>query len=254
MVPARGYFDARRRRRHLRGPVRGLRATAGAGAGLAARRTADRPPTSSTRPRASRRTRCSPRRPAHLALRHLGRRHRTPGARRRPICGRRASRKDRARMFRSVDAHRAARRAPAAASAQAPPGPPGPPPGNGTDLPAPPGTAPRVRRRPARRRRSRRRGRAGPAASDDGRAQPREAHVLGPVRVPGQRHAPRHGQAVAPGTLARASYRCVPAAARRRGSRCPRRSRRSVDQARVTVAATATIRQGARTAAASRSR
>ena len=32
--------------------------------------------------------------------------------------------------------------APAAALAQAPPGPPGPPPGNGTDLPAPPGTAP----------------------------------------------------------------------------------------------------------------
>ena len=32
--------------------------------------------------------------------------------------------------------------APAAASAQAPLGPPGPPPGNGTDLPAPPGTAP----------------------------------------------------------------------------------------------------------------
>src|SRR6188508_2654831 len=32
--------------------------------------------------------------------------------------------------------------APAVASAQAPPGPPGPPPGNGTDLPASPGTAP----------------------------------------------------------------------------------------------------------------
>jgi hypothetical protein len=32
--------------------------------------------------------------------------------------------------------------APALASAQAPAGPPGPPPGNGTDLPAPPGTAP----------------------------------------------------------------------------------------------------------------
>ena len=32
--------------------------------------------------------------------------------------------------------------APAVASAQVPSGPPGPPPGNGTDLPAPPGTAP----------------------------------------------------------------------------------------------------------------
>jgi hypothetical protein len=31
---------------------------------------------------------------------------------------------------------------PAGAAAQAPPGPPGPPPGNGADLPAPPGTAP----------------------------------------------------------------------------------------------------------------
>jgi hypothetical protein len=31
---------------------------------------------------------------------------------------------------------------PATAAAQAPPGPPGPPPGNGADLPAPPGTAP----------------------------------------------------------------------------------------------------------------
>ena len=32
--------------------------------------------------------------------------------------------------------------APAGAWAQAPPAPPGPPPGNGSDLPAPPGTAP----------------------------------------------------------------------------------------------------------------
>ena len=31
--------------------------------------------------------------------------------------------------------------APPTAAAQAPAGPPGPPPGNGTDLPAPPGTA-----------------------------------------------------------------------------------------------------------------
>ena len=36
----------------------------------------------------------------------------------------------------------AAAAAPATAAAQAPPGPPGPPPGNGTDLPASPGTAP----------------------------------------------------------------------------------------------------------------
>jgi len=132
--------------------------------------------------------------------------------------------------------------APAAALAQAPPGPPGPPPGNGTDLPAPPGTAPAfvapgtAATIPG--------GATGPGLLKSGDAQlnrakrtfslPFACQGNGSVRV-----------SASTGTLARASYRCA-------GGRATARLKLSKKVAarvtkRRTVTATATIRQGART-------
>ena len=104
--------------------------------------------------------------------------------------------------------------APAAASAQAPAGPPGPPPGNGTDLPAPPGTAPAFVAARHRRRDPGRAGRSRAAEGGGRRAQPRQAHVQRCPSPARQRHAERDRQgrgaparSPAPATAARAGAR-----------------------------------------------
>ena len=138
MVPARGYFDladlvvtyegpfadyARRLAsepgwvRDERDRAPGLRRLARAG-GRTVRRTG----------------------PQHLSLRHVGRATQPLGRPAAVPAGRKEHAMPVTRTI--VLAAIALAGAPAAALAQAPPGPPGPPPGNGTDLPAPPGTAP----------------------------------------------------------------------------------------------------------------
>ena len=135
--------------------------------------------------------------------------------------------------------------APGAAAAQAPPGPPGPPPGNGTDLPAPPGTAPAFvppgtpAAIPA--------GATGPGLTTTGdvslNRSKRTFSVLiacqanGTVRVTAKR--------AASGTLARARYRCAGGRATARLSLSKKVASRVAR--RHTVAATATISQGAGT-------
>lgn len=131
---------------------------------------------------------------------------------------------------------------PAAAAAQAPPGPPGPPPGNGTDLPAPPGTVPASvppgtpQAIPA--------GATGPGLTQTGNVSlnrskrtfslPFACQANGTLRVTAKR--------AAPGTLARARYRCAGGHATARLSLSKKVAGRVAK--RRTVAATATITQG----------
>jgi hypothetical protein len=134
---------------------------------------------------------------------------------------------------------------PAAAAAQAPAGPPGPPPGNGADLPAPPGTAPVVV--PA----------GTPATVPAGATSPgllsgdpvrfdraRRRLVLrfacqanGKLRV--------RARGIRGGTFARARYRC----AANRATVALRVSRKTAKwlARRATLAATAAVKQGGKT-------
>ena len=200
-----------------------------------------RPRTSSTPPRASRRAPCSPPRPA--APRSTSRRacNPTPGATAAVPAGRKEHAMPVTRTI--VLAAIALAGAPAAALAQAPPGPPGPPPGNGTDLPAL--ARHRAGVRPARHGGGDPRGTSGPGLLDARRrrAQPRQAHVLGAARVPGQRHAPRPRGPARRHDLARARYRCAGGRATARLKLTSKVAERLTR--RRTVAATATIRQGA---------
>ncbi len=188
---------------------------------------------------------------ARLAVRHLGLAP-EPLGRAASLSARRASSKE-FRMFRPVMLIAFALAvAPAAASAQAPLGPPGPPPGNGTDLPAPPGTAPAFV--PPGTAAAIPGGAPGPGLlqGHDGRAQPgrsARSRCRSRARATGtlQRDAKRR-----PGTLARASYRCVSGRATARLT-LSKKVAAKVAKRRV-VAATATIRQGARTRRGSRSR
>jgi hypothetical protein len=134
---------------------------------------------------------------------------------------------------------------PASAAAQAPPGPPGPPPGNGTDLPAPPGTMPSavppgtpaaipasargpalLSGSPVRLDRGRRRFALALACAADGRLQVRARGVRG-------------------GTFARARYRC----SSNRATATLRVTRKVAKRLvrRATLAATATATEGGRT-------
>ena len=135
--------------------------------------------------------------------------------------------------------------APAVASAQAPPGPPGPPPGNGTDLPAPPGTAPAFV--PAGTAAAIPGGAAGPGLLRDTTvALNRVKRTFSvPFACQGKGTLSVTAKRAAAGTLARASYRCVSGRATARLT-LSKKVAAKVTKLRV-VAATATIRQGART-------
>jgi len=134
--------------------------------------------------------------------------------------------------------------APAAAAAQAPPGPPGPPPGNGTDLPAPPGTAPAfvapgtAAAIPA--------GATGPGLlKNSAVALNRSKRTFSvPFTCQGNGTISVTAKRAASGTLARAGYRCVSGRATAR-LQLSKKVATTVGKRR-TVAATATIRQGAR--------
>jgi len=135
--------------------------------------------------------------------------------------------------------------APAAASAQAPPGPPGPPPGNGTDLPVPPGTAPAfvapgtAATIPG--------GTPGPGLLEDTTvALNRTKRTFSvPFACQGNGTVSVTAKRAASGTLARGSYRCVSGRATARLTLSKKVAAKLV-KLRV-AAATATIRQSART-------
>ena len=181
-VPARGYFELADVVVTYEGPFADYARAARAGARLAARRPADRPPTSSTRPRATQARSLfaatgAPRRAPLRDLRHAAR---TPGARRRPICARKPNEGARnAHDPSDLIALRGARAArPPPRSAQAPPGPARP---AARQRHRPAGAArhrARVRRARHRGGDPRRPGRPRPAQGRRRRAQPRQAHVL----------------------------------------------------------------------------
>jgi hypothetical protein len=133
--------------------------------------------------------------------------------------------------------------APAAAAAQAPPGLPGPPPGNGADLPAPPGTAPQFVAPgsavtvPA--------GSAGPGLLQATHASLNRAKRTFSLAFACQADGTVSvtAKAAAAGTLARTGYRCAGGRATARLSFSKKVSAKVVR--RKTVAATATVRQGA---------
>lgn len=127
--------------------------------------------------------------------------------------------------------------APAVASAQAPAGPPGPPPGNGTDLPAPPGTAPAFV--PAGTAAAIPGGVPGPGLLKDTTVALNRSRRT--FSVP---FACQGNGTLSVKTLARASYRCVSGRATAR-LRLSKKVAAKVVKRRV-VAATATIRQGGR--------
>jgi hypothetical protein len=127
------------------------------------------------------------------------------------------------------------------AYAQAPPGPPGPPPGNGADLPAPPGTAaPNVP--------------AGTAAAIPATAGPgllsgtsvalNRGNRTFAVQLACQRNGSLRISArrLAKGTLATAGYRCAQGRATARLKLSPKTASRLTR--RKSVAATASVRQG----------
>jgi hypothetical protein len=136
--------------------------------------------------------------------------------------------------------------APAAAVAQGPPGPPGPPPGNGSALPAPPGTA--LSLVPPGTPAALPGGVTGPGLlSGGGVAFNRTKRSLSiPLACQGNGTVSLTARQAARGTLAKARYRCA-------GSRGTARltvSRKVAKRLarRKTVAATATVKQGAKTA------
>jgi hypothetical protein len=133
--------------------------------------------------------------------------------------------------------------APATALAQAPPGPPGPPPGNGTDLPAPPGTAPTF---------------VSPGTAASIPAGPATPGLLRAADVALNRSKRTFSVSIAcqasgivsvtakaagTGTLARAAYRCASGRGTARLSLSKKVAAKVVK--RKTVAASATVRQGA---------
>ena len=132
---------------------------------------------------------------------------------------------------------------PGAAAAQAPPGLPGPPPGNGTDLPAPPGTAPQF---------------VAPGAAVTAPTGPSGPGLLNASAVSLNRAKRTFslsfacqangtlsvtGKAAGAGTLTRTGYRCAGGRATARLSLSKKVAGRVVR--RKMVAATATVRQGA---------
>jgi hypothetical protein len=133
--------------------------------------------------------------------------------------------------------------APALASAQAPPGPPGPPPGNGTDLPTPPGTAPAfvapgtAASIPA--------GPAGPGLLKSAEVSLNRAKrtFSVPFACQAKGTVSITAKPAGRGTLARTGYRCTGGRATARLSLSKKVAAKVVK--RKTVAATATVRQGA---------
>ena len=136
---------------------------------------------------------------------------------------------------------------PASAAAQAPPGPPGPPPGNGGDLPGPPGTAPTVVPPGT------------PAAIPSGATGPGLLSGAPVTYKAGKRRfvlrfacqgagkVGVRGRGIRGGTFASTSYRC----SGNRAAATLKVSRKTAKRIKrkPTVAATATVRQGATTRA-----
>ncbi len=132
---------------------------------------------------------------------------------------------------------------PAVAAAQAPLGPPGPPPGNGTDLPPSPGTAPPFVAPGAAAAIP---DTSGPGLLSGERVALNRARRTFSVRFACQGNGTVRVRSsrVAGGDLDRASYRCAGSRATGRFSVTPKIAKRIA--ARRTVAATAIVRQGGR--------
>jgi hypothetical protein len=134
---------------------------------------------------------------------------------------------------------------PAAAAAQAPPGPPGPPPGNGADLPAPPGTAPVVV--PAGTPATIPSGATGPGllSGDPVRFDRAQRRLVLRFACQANGKLGVRARGIRGGTFAQARYRC----AANRAAATLRVSRKTAKRLarRTTVPATAAVRQGSKT-------
>ena len=234
MVPARGYFDLADLVVTYEGPFADYARAARAGARLAARRPADRTAHlvyAASLDAGALAVRLHRRADVHLYV-TSGTPPEPVGRRRRRTCARKPNEGARHAHDPSDSflALLALGGAPAAASAQAPPGLPGPPPGNGTDLPAPPGTAPAfvapgtAATIPA--------GPTGPGLLKGGDVALNRAKRTFSLPFACQANGTLSvtAKAARRGTLARTGYRCAGGRATARLS-SPRRSRRKVVQA-----------------------